>query len=377
MSEHTPASTDAAPTTDGLSGNLPFRFNGDAAEYFGIWIVNLFLTIVTLGIYSAWAKVRKKRYFYAHTWLAGSNFEYHGNPWAILKGRVIAVILFGGYAATGHFQPGYAEYILLGLVLLAPWFVVRSMAFNAHNSSYRNLRFRFRAGYKDGFMAIWPLLLVPVSALLLPDIQPGDELKPTTEFWIAAFVPGVIGLLVYPYVVWRVKHLQGNHSAFGASPFSFECGAGPFYKIYFSTYFIAAGALFLFGISVALLLMTVVGVVLVPFAYLLAGAAVFAYTRARVANLTFSSLTLAGDARFVSTLSALELAKLYFINLVVITFTLGLMIPWAAVRVARYRADNLALVSPRPVDEFVALAGQDVSAAGEEVGEMFDVDLSL
>jgi uncharacterized membrane protein YjgN (DUF898 family) len=32
----------------------PLRFNGNGAEYFGIWIVNLLLTIVTLGIYSAW-----------------------------------------------------------------------------------------------------------------------------------------------------------------------------------------------------------------------------------------------------------------------------------------------------------------------------------
>ena len=57
-----------------------FGFTGDAGEYFRIWIVNLFLSIVTFGIYSPWAKVRKKRYFYGHTWVADSNFEYHGNP---------------------------------------------------------------------------------------------------------------------------------------------------------------------------------------------------------------------------------------------------------------------------------------------------------
>ncbi len=32
-----------------------FRFTGNGGEYFRIWIVNLMLTIVTLGIYSAWA----------------------------------------------------------------------------------------------------------------------------------------------------------------------------------------------------------------------------------------------------------------------------------------------------------------------------------
>ena len=34
---------------------LDFRFTGKTGEYFRIWIVNLALTILTLGIYSAWA----------------------------------------------------------------------------------------------------------------------------------------------------------------------------------------------------------------------------------------------------------------------------------------------------------------------------------
>jgi hypothetical protein len=45
----------------------PFEFRGEAREYFRIWIVNLALGIVTLGVYSAWAKVRSERYFYGNT----------------------------------------------------------------------------------------------------------------------------------------------------------------------------------------------------------------------------------------------------------------------------------------------------------------------
>ncbi len=36
----------------------PLEFHGSGGEYFRIWIVNLCLTIVTFGIYTAWAKVR-------------------------------------------------------------------------------------------------------------------------------------------------------------------------------------------------------------------------------------------------------------------------------------------------------------------------------
>ena len=59
-------------------------------EYFRIWIVNLLLSLVTLGIYSAWAKVRRLRYFYGHTSVDGGTFGYHASPIAILKGRLIA-----------------------------------------------------------------------------------------------------------------------------------------------------------------------------------------------------------------------------------------------------------------------------------------------
>ena len=54
---------------------LPFSFSGNASDYFRIWIVNLLFVLLSLGIWSAWAKVRKCRYFYGHTWVAGSNFE--------------------------------------------------------------------------------------------------------------------------------------------------------------------------------------------------------------------------------------------------------------------------------------------------------------
>ena len=66
------------------------EFTGRAGEFFGIWFVNLSLSILTLGIYSAWAKVRTERYFYGNTRLAGAAFEYFASPIAILKGRLIA-----------------------------------------------------------------------------------------------------------------------------------------------------------------------------------------------------------------------------------------------------------------------------------------------
>src|SRR3954454_19320661 len=109
----------------------PVEFTATAGEYFRIWIVNLALTIVTIGIYSAWAKVRKKRYFYAHTRIADEGFEYRGNPVAILKGRLIAVALIALHSIVVQFSPLAQAVLALAFAIVFPWLYVRPLAFNA------------------------------------------------------------------------------------------------------------------------------------------------------------------------------------------------------------------------------------------------------
>jgi uncharacterized membrane protein YjgN (DUF898 family) len=97
-----------------------FSFTGNGTEYFAIWMVNLLLTILTLGIYSAWAKVRRMQYFYRNTHLNESSFDYHGNAIAILKGRLIAVALFASYSIFLQFKPLIGLSILLLIALIMP-----------------------------------------------------------------------------------------------------------------------------------------------------------------------------------------------------------------------------------------------------------------
>jgi uncharacterized membrane protein YjgN (DUF898 family) len=60
-------------------------FTGRGSEYFRLWVVNVLLTLLTLGLYSAWAKVRTARYFRSNTWLDGHVFDYHGRPPSLLQ----------------------------------------------------------------------------------------------------------------------------------------------------------------------------------------------------------------------------------------------------------------------------------------------------
>src|SRR5688500_14405618 len=98
------------------AGAVRVEFTGRAGEYFRIWIVNVFLTVITLGIYSAWAKVRRNRYLYSSVRLAGASFEYLAEPMQIFKGRLIAVGLLAVYAAAGHVSDGLQGLLMLVFV---------------------------------------------------------------------------------------------------------------------------------------------------------------------------------------------------------------------------------------------------------------------
>jgi len=87
MRGEAPASTRAAvvePNVPAVAHRL--RFTGDGREYFRIWIVNLLLTLGTFGVYGAWAKVRKLRYFRQNTLLDGHAFDFHARPLPMLFG---------------------------------------------------------------------------------------------------------------------------------------------------------------------------------------------------------------------------------------------------------------------------------------------------
>ena len=127
---------------------LPVVFSGQGRDYFGIWAVNLLLTILTLGIYSAWAKVRRMHFFYRHTSLAGAAFDYHGEPLSILKGRTLAFLMFMAYQISAETEPIVAAIVFVILMAVMPWLLHRSLCFRMHNSSYRGLRFLFRGGVR-------------------------------------------------------------------------------------------------------------------------------------------------------------------------------------------------------------------------------------
>lgn len=340
-------------TTDRVGDHnkrLPFIFHGNGTEYFRIWIVNILLTIVTLGIYSAWAKVRNERYFHSNTEVSGSRFAYLASPITILIGRIIAVAVFVVYSLVSNFFPIAGLVMALLLMVALPWIIVRSLRFNRRMSAWRNIRFGF-----DG--SVWHA----AQAFLL---------------WPLAGVLSV-GLLM-PVALYKQSQYIINNTRYGTARFSLAKCGGDYYKIYIFAALIgllAAGVSFLLG----LLLAMVMGYqVLIALISMLTYLFIFAFISVRTTNLIFNNTALSsGDFTFDCNWQIASYIKLVMINSLFTLLTLGLYYPWAKVRVAKYAAEHLALNTHRDLEGFIAAEEDNISALGEELGDVFDMEVGI
>ncbi len=338
----------------------PFGFTGSGSEYFRIWIVNLLLSILTLGLYSAWAKVRRLRYFYGHTSLDGGVFGYHAPPLAILKGRLIAYAVIIVLAVLSEVAPLAASALYAPIAVLIPIVVVRSFRFRAANSSYQGIRFGFDGLDRDAYTAFlfWPMT-----------------------------VPLTLGLS-YPYVAKRQREFFVGDSRYGRSLFGLELPAAGVYRIYV----LAALALLLwFALAAATFLGALVGAgkapiepesipgpdVLVGLALLYAGIGVtIVVVRTAFENLVWNHTRLDVHG-FESRLHPGHMLWLYTTNILGIVGTLGLFVPWARIRLAKYRADSLTLLPGGPLTSAALAGGLDAAAVGAELSDAMDLDFGL
>lgn len=366
--------TTPAAAAGGAPGELALEFRGTAAGYFRVWIVNLCLTLLTLGIFSAWAKVRKKRYLYSRTRLDGTPFQYLAQPIPILRGRIVAAILFGIYYLSSNFFASTLPYVIAAGVVLAPWVLVRSAAFNARYSAWRNLTFRFDAGYGDAARAVYAFGLVPAAAGCAVFI---DEERPAI-FVASAVVFALLGLAL-PWLLKRFKGLIVTGTVYGGETGAFSVPAGKLYRAFFVAGLImsAGGAAAgLTAVALSQYRMSEIGILAASLPAYVGYAFGWAYAQAHVTNLVWNGTRL-GAVGFRSTLAPWELGKLYVGNALGILLSLGMLIPWAVIRTMRYRAENLRVTIDGALTEFIGSEAETVRAVGGEMGEFFDLDVSL
>ena len=342
------------------------EFRGQAGEYFGIWIVNILLTIVTLGIYSAWAKVRRNRYFYGNSFVDGHSFDYHARGMQILIGRAIVFVFFVVVQIVSVFYP-LAGLVLPFVVLLAlPWLLSRGLRFAARVTSYRNIRFDFKGTPWGAFVSVILGGMVAFFSLGL--------LAPLASRWL------------YRYVF--------NNLRYGDRSFATDPRIGKLYRAWVPAIIVTLiGAAIAVGLGLMIyaasgamagtadeeqpaiqIIATIYGT-LIPFLIVYAVAAVL--YRVGVRNVVMNATLLDGRHRLFSDMGRRRYLWIVVSNLFVTLLTLGLMRPWAAVREQRYMLEHSGIMIDGDIGDVMASIEASGSAVTAEYLDMEGFDFGF
>ena len=341
---------------------LPFEFTGKAREFFGIWLSNLLLSILTLGIYSAWAKVRRRRFFLGHTLIGGHRFDYHADPKVILKGRAIVVSVLVVMSLVSELSTVLSGTSLVLLMLALPWLANRSLRFNARMTSFRNVRFDFSGTYGKSLLAF---VLFPLLGLLS------------------------LGLLQPFATRYSGRYLAMNYS-YGEAKLESDPQLKRLYKGFFQAFsIILIPFVVLLGIVARhdwdlerLVLVPIDGATgwlidFSPFALIIALYLAFFHYRAVARNSILGSLSISRVHQLKSEISGFRLAWIVLSNSFLTLSSFGLLQPWGAVRRWRYETESLQLIPGGSLDEFIGRIQPAEGVIGSEYTDLQDIDVGI
>ena len=352
------------------------EFSGSGGEYFKIWIVNVLLSIITLGIYSAWAKVRTQKYFHGHTTISQTPFNYLATPIQILKGRLIAFALFIVYSAISQFVPEAAVLMLLVLLIAAPWLITQNIRFNLVNVQYGNVRFNFRSSYSDAFVAmVIPWLTIPLTLGLsfpwaskvmnhfiynrisVADVE-SVSTPETGSFYKAAFIASLalIGSAVLASLVFGIwaDEIVSAAAESGSGSDNEMTDAPPGDGWQLGLFSFGSVALFMVGWMVSASLW-----------------------QALVRNHLWQVTQFPEVASLRSDVPLGAFAFVQVTNVLAILVTLGFAYPWALVRKSKFLAQHSHVMLLEKADQLRNIDPDEMNAIGEETAGMFDTDFSI
>ena len=385
---------DTVPAERDPPENLPLVFTGSGSEYFRLWIVNLLLMLITLGIYFPWAKVRKLRYFYGNTLVGGEPLGFHGDPKKMFKGYVLVAVLFGCYSAAGKFSRGAGFIALLVIAALWPALLKSSMQFRLANTSWRGLRFRFTGSLVDAYRAALPLFL---PGALIVGASAFRDVSPQTQGQLAILI-GLLGLgsmVLAPWLLWNLKKYQHTNYSLGAEQTRFSASIWSFYKLSLKVIGVYLGLVITVSIVFGLAFwisggpaamsasgkadpttMALAFFWIVPFAFILF-IGLNAFSVARSQDLIWNH-TASEHAQFQSRLRFRSLFWLNIKNWLLTALTLGLYWPFAVVATRRLRLQSASIALTMDVEQLMADSGSNAGeAAGDAAGDFFGFDIGL
>jgi uncharacterized membrane protein YjgN (DUF898 family) len=301
-------------------------FHGTGGSLFVIRVINMFLTLMTLGVYHFWGKVRVRAYLWGQTEFNGDRFAYHGTGKELLVGFLKSAVVFGLLYALFQavpFVPGGLT-ARIGVLLLAygllltfiPLAMVGARRYRLSRTSWRGIRFSFR-GNASEFIKLF------IGGTLLSLVTVG---------------------LYYPIFVVDQYRFMAAHSYFGSKKWDFN-GRGRD----------------LWGSFLAAVLLSIVTLGLYWFWFL-----------AKKQRYLWEHTTF-GPTRFRASMTGGGLLLLNLGNILLLLITLGLAWPWVVVRNIHYTLSHLTMEGPLDL-ESVQQESQSASATGEGLGGLLNLD---
>ena len=408
----------AGPMSTFMPQNIdahPLEFTGSGGEYFRVWIVNVLLSIITLGIYTPWARRRTAQYFYSHTLVAGSPLEFTAQQRKMVMGFVLLMLITLAYniaANTGQ-DTAVGLFLLAGAVL-APFIWGSAMRFRLGATRWRGLRLQFTASWKEVYLASWPVFALALVwfgvfyglQVLSPELADAlQETEEETRRKLPTFTPAMAALLVLGLVLtvlcfirleYNYKSLLVLKAQVGSEKGRWKPVYMDFVKIWLATVLVFIVCVVslsvlisvLAGGSVALaaglgkrlgfwmfviIIAAIVGGIFLMF---LASAPARAYREARMFQLMWNNIGVSHVARFKCHLASGSYVWLRIRNMFLTLITLGLYRPFARVSEYRMKCESVTLHVKGGVEQVTgAMVRQQQGGLGDALADAAGLDL--
>ena len=357
-------------------------FDGAIGDLYRIFLLNLLLNIVTLGIWRFWGITRMRRYVWSRTSSSGSRFEYDGTGGQLFIGFCLAMVIIVVLAAAAAGATALLTYSGMGPVsralpafLLELFIIVLAMGavFSAQRYRLSHTVWRGMRGGMQGSMIAYGLRsLLYYFLVVLTFYQ------------------------LYPWASLRLLERRINASAFGTQHFVSRGRPGRLYLRFLATF---AGiallaivlGLFVYAVEAPLiaalahpgsepldphLARRIVTVLLPAYLVFFIGAALIGAGYSAAFFRHVADHTTLGGLRFSSEVGGATVLRLIIGNLLILLFTLGLGMPFVIRRNAVYFTANLLAAGAL---DFAAMgqSEQPVSRFGEGMFQVLDAGAGI
>ena len=377
----------------------PLEFTGSGGEYFRVWIVNVLLTIVTLGLYTPLARRRTAQYFYGHTLVAGSPLEFTAQAKRMLLGFLLFVGLYAALKiAEQTGQTNMVAVIMLGGAVLAPYFWGSAMRFRFNATRWRGVRLQFRAGWGEVYGASWPVFAFVLcwgGAGFLIEMLAGKSSGRHFGAAIAvACAAAFLSVLCAVRLEYNYKSLMVARGRIGGQAGRWKPEFGDFVRIWFATVAVFLGAMLVSGLGMAAIMggsfamfkgagkpgfMQILVFIAIGFAVLfmafLISAPARAYREARMFQLVWSNIGVSKVARFKSDLRPWRFVGLRTMNVFLSLLTMGFYRPFARVSEYRMKSESVTLHVKGGLDQLAGQLSREEQAVGDAIADAVGLEL--